>query len=74
MAMRARRFMQVDVFSAASTPLFGNRVAVVFSSKDLSFETTQSFAAWANLSETTFLLPPTDPSMADYKLRIFTVY
>ena len=31
----------------------------------------QEFAAWTNLAETTFLLPPTDPS-ADYKVRIFT--
>ncbi|KAG9091594.1 hypothetical protein FRC06_000496 [Ceratobasidium sp. 370] len=34
----------------------------------------QRFAAWTNLSETTFLLPPTDPEKADYKLRIFTIY
>jgi predicted PhzF superfamily epimerase YddE/YHI9 len=31
----------------------------------------QSFARWTNLSETTFLLPPTDPT-ADYRVRIFT--
>lgn len=31
----------------------------------------QNFASWTNLSETTFLLAPTDPA-ADYKLRIFT--
>ncbi|KAF9350705.1 hypothetical protein BGX26_011185 [Mortierella sp. AD094] len=30
------------------------------------------FANWTNLSETTFLLPPTDPSKADYRVRIFT--
>src|SRR5689334_13863640 len=29
------------------------------------------FAQWTNLSETTFLLPPTDPA-ADYRVRIFT--
>jgi PhzF family phenazine biosynthesis protein len=29
------------------------------------------FAHWTNLSETTFLLPPTEPA-ADYRLRIFT--
>ena len=29
------------------------------------------FAHWTNLSETTFLLPPTDPG-ADYRVRIFT--
>lgn len=31
----------------------------------------QHFAHWTNLSETTFLLPPTDPR-ADYRVRIFT--
>ncbi len=31
----------------------------------------QAFAAWTNLAETTFLLPPTDPA-ADYAVRIFT--
>ena len=31
----------------------------------------QQIAAWTNLSETTFFLPPTDPN-ADYRLRIFT--
>lgn len=30
-----------------------------------------AFAAWTNLAETTFLLPPKDPT-ADYQLRIFT--
>jgi PhzF family phenazine biosynthesis protein len=33
----------------------------------------QGFAAWTNLAETTFLLPPKDPN-ADYRLRIFTPY
>lgn len=65
--------MQVDVFPSTSTPLSGNPVAVVASSEGLSTETMQRFAAWTNLSETTFLLPPTDPSKADYKLRIFTM-
>ena len=31
----------------------------------------QAFAQWTNLSETTFLLAPTDPA-ADYRVRIFT--
>ena len=31
----------------------------------------QQFAHWTNLSETTFLLTPSDPA-ADYRLRIFT--
>ncbi|KAF8600292.1 phenazine biosynthesis protein PhzF family [Ceratobasidium sp. AG-I] len=73
MAPQTRPFIQVDVFPSASTPLSGNPVAVVVSSEGLSTDTMQKFAAWTNLSETTFLLPPTDPSKADYKLRIFTM-
>jgi len=49
----------------------GNPVAVVHGAEGLSDERMQRFAAWTNLSETTFLLPPTRPD-ADYRLRIFT--
>ena len=64
-----RGFSQVDVFTAL--PLLGNPVAVVHDATGLDDEAMQRFAAWTNLSETTFLLPPTDPA-ADYRLRIFT--
>lgn len=64
-----REFRQVDVFSAE--PLFGNPVAVVHDADGLTDEQMQAFARWTNLSETTFLLTPTDPA-ADYRLRIFT--
>ncbi|MGA0566396.1 PhzF family phenazine biosynthesis protein [Rathayibacter sp. KR2-224] len=64
-----RRFAQVDVFGAA--PLLGNPVAVVIDADGLTDDAMASFAKWTNLSETTFLLPPTDPA-ADYRLRIFT--
>jgi PhzF family phenazine biosynthesis protein len=64
-----RPFSQVDVFSAE--PLMGNPVAVVHEADGLSDEEMQRFARWTNLSETTFLLSPTDPA-ADYRLRIFT--
>jgi predicted PhzF superfamily epimerase YddE/YHI9 len=64
-----REFRQVDVFS--SEPLMGNPVAVVHDADGLSEEQMAAFARWTNLSETTFLLPPTD-SAADYRLRIFT--
>jgi PhzF family phenazine biosynthesis protein len=64
-----REFRQVDVFS--SEPLRGNPVAVVHGAEGLTDDQMQAFARWTNLSETTFLLPPTDPS-ADYRLRIFT--
>src|SRR5690606_34006415 len=51
--------------------LGGNPVAVVHGADDLSDEQMAAFARWTNLSETTFLLAPTDPR-ADYRLRIFT--
>jgi PhzF family phenazine biosynthesis protein len=66
---RARTFAQVDVFTRE--PLRGNPLAVVVDAGDLSEAACASFAAWTNLSETTFLLPPTDPG-ADYRVRIFT--
>jgi PhzF family phenazine biosynthesis protein len=62
-------FSQVDVFSRAG--LGGNPVAVVHAADGVSDEEMQTFARWTNLSETTFLLSPTDPA-ADYRLRIFT--
>ncbi len=62
-------FRQVDVFS--SEPLRGNPVAVVHDADDLTDEQLAAFARWTNLSETTYLLAPSDPA-ADYRLRIFT--
>ncbi|WMY78716.1 PhzF family phenazine biosynthesis protein [Citricoccus sp. I39-566] len=62
-------FSQVNVFSAQ--PLAGNPVAVVHGADGLTEEQMAAFARWTNLSETTFLLTPTDPA-ADYRLRIFT--
>jgi PhzF family phenazine biosynthesis protein len=67
--MARRRFAQVDVF--ATEPYAGNPVAVVLDGDGLSTEAMQRFARWTNLSETTFLLPPTDQA-ADYRVRIFT--
>ncbi|NNC78645.1 MAG: PhzF family phenazine biosynthesis protein [Acidimicrobiales bacterium] len=64
-----RPFKQVDVFTA--TPYRGNPVAVVFGADDLTTEEMQRFAHWTNLSETTFVLSPSDPA-ADYRVRIFT--
>ncbi|MDT0541629.1 PhzF family phenazine biosynthesis protein [Streptomyces lonegramiae] len=66
---RARSFAQVDVFS--TSPCQGNPVAVVLDGSDLTDEEMQRLANWTNLSETTFVLPPTTPE-ADYRLRIFT--
>ena len=64
-----RDFAQVDVFT--TTPYAGNPVAVVHDADGLSTEQMQRFAHWTNLSETTFVLPPTDAG-ADYRVRIFT--
>lgn len=66
---RARLFTQVDVFSRE--PLLGNPLAVVHDAKGLSEAQMAALARWTNLSETTFLLPPTEPG-ADYYVRIFT--
>jgi PhzF family phenazine biosynthesis protein len=65
----SRTFRQVDVFT--SEPLRGNPVAVVHDADGLDDEAMQRFAHWTNLSETTFLLPPTSAE-ADYRVRIFT--
>ena len=67
--MRSRQFAQVDVFTAV--PYKGNPVAVVLDGEDLSDAEMQAFANWTNLSETTFVLPASDPA-ADYRVRIFT--
>ena len=64
-----RRFHQLDVFTAE--PLRGNPLAVVHAAQGLSDARMAAFARWTNLSETTFLLPPTEPT-ADYRVRIFT--
>lgn len=66
---RHRRFMQLDVFSGQL--LLGNPLAVVIDGEGLDENAMQAFARWTNLSETTFLLPPTSTD-ADYRVRIFT--
>lgn len=66
--MTQRDFKQVDVFTAVAYK--GNPLAVVLDGSGLSTEQMQHFTNWTNLSECTFLLPPSDAS-ADYKVRIF---
>lgn len=61
--------MQVDVFT--SVRYRGNPVAVVIDGDGLSDEEMLGFARWTNLSETTFVLPPSAVG-ADYRVRIFT--
>src|ERR1700757_2339846 len=67
--MHSFRFAQVNVFS--TDPLSGNPLAVVHAAEGLSEARMAALARWTNLSETTFLLPPTHPE-ADYHVRIFT--
>ncbi|GKW10697.1 PhzF family phenazine biosynthesis protein [Pectobacterium sp. IFB5596] len=64
-----RRFKQVDVFT--QQPFKGNPLAVIMEANGLTDAQMQDIARWTNLSETTFVLPATDP-LADYHVRIFT--
>jgi len=64
------RFTLVDVF--AEQAFMGNPVAVIADAHDLDADDMLRIARWLNLSETTFLLPPTVPG-ADYRVRIFTL-
>ena len=65
----ARAFKQVDVFT--TRPYYGNPVAVVLDADGHHARSDmQRFAHWTNLSETTFVLPPTEGG--DYRVRIFT--
>ena len=61
--------MQLDVFSAKA--LLGNPLAVVIDADGIDDDAMRALARWTNLSETTFLLPPSTPE-ADYRVRIFT--
>ena len=67
--MPIRPYLQLDVF--ADRPGAGNPLGVVFDAGDMDAAAMQAYAAWANLSETIFFLPPTTPA-ADYRVRIFT--
>lgn len=68
MPPRQRPFRQVDVFT--DVVYRGNPVAIVLDAGGLDVAQMQAFAAWTNLSETTFVTPGGDD--ADYALRIFT--
>ena len=65
-----RPFQLIDVFNSGS--FTGNPLAVVFAADDLDTDSMQRITRWVNLSETTFLLPPT-ADKADYRVRIFTL-
>ena len=63
-----RGYLQLDVFAARAGT--GNPLGVVFDAGDMDTGTMQGLAAWLNLSETIFFLPP--DAGADYRIRIFT--
>ena len=72
MSHLSRPFRQLDVFT--DQPYYGNPLAVVLDGTGLSTEAMQHFTDWTNLSECTFVLPPTDEGHAagaDYRVRIF---
>ena len=68
--MTSYPFQTIDVFGEGA--FAGNPLAVITTPHDLDLATMQRITRWLNLSETTFLLPPTDPA-ADYRVRIFTL-
>ncbi len=67
--MKEYRFFQADVFT--DRPFTGNPLAIFPEAEGLTSEEMQSIAKEMNLSETTFVLPPTDLK-ARFRLRIFT--
>ena len=67
--MRSYDFWRVDVFAAQ--PLEGNPLAVFPHAQGLSDREMLAITREMNLSETTFVLPPTAAG-ADYRNRIFT--
>ena len=65
----SRRFVTLDVFT--DTPFAGNPLAVVLDSEGLDDAAMQRIAGEFNLSETVFVLPPTE-ARHKARLRIFT--
>jgi trans-2,3-dihydro-3-hydroxyanthranilate isomerase len=69
-ASRTIEFAQVDVFT--DTVFGGNPVAVVHNAHGLTPRQMQQIAREMNLSETAFVLPPTQPEKARFRVRFFT--
>jgi len=67
--MSRYRYVLVDVFT--DRPFGGNPLAVFPDARGIGSKTMQAIAKEFNLSETTFILPPTEQK-ADYRVRIFT--
>jgi trans-2,3-dihydro-3-hydroxyanthranilate isomerase len=69
--MAQHRFRILNVFTCPGDRLSGNPLAVFEDGAPLSSEQMQRLARQMNLSETTFVLPPTRPG-ASARVRIFT--
>ncbi len=67
--MRRYPFLQLDVFT--DTPFSGNQLAVFLDAVDLTDAEMQALAKEMNFSESTFVLPASDPQ-ALARVRIFT--
>lgn len=71
--MTARRYLQLDVF--ADHPGAGNPLGAILDAAGMDAASMQALAAWLNLSETIFFLPPGKDAPASdyvYHVRIFT--
>jgi PhzF family phenazine biosynthesis protein len=68
--MNTIRIKQVDAFTR--TPFCGNPAGVVLEAEGLSTRDMQHIAREMNVSETVFVLPPSNPDTADVRLRWFT--
>jgi trans-2,3-dihydro-3-hydroxyanthranilate isomerase len=69
--MATHPFRIVNVFTQGQGPFTGNPLCVFEDGSALSEEHMQALARQFNLSETTFILPPTDKK-ANARVRIFT--
>ena len=70
MARKRCEYVRVDVFS--TKPFGGNPLAVFPDARGLTSRDMQLLAKEMNLSETTFVLPASKRSHADFRVRIFT--
>src|ERR1700722_14368891 len=70
-AMAQLQYRLLNVFTTDGEPLSGNPLCVFEDGVGLIHETMQALARQFNLSETTFVLPPTS-DRADARVRIFT--
>ena len=67
--MRRLSYLQLDVFT--ETPFTGNQLAVFLDAEGLTDDEMQALAKEMNFSESTFVLPASDPQ-ALARVRIFT--